>query len=135
MKELGNEQMYHIPQLQYVDPNTTYNAVQRLLGVPQRDAKNRAEIDGYYDNYVRIYQLHAALLNDISRRKGVALPAAVPMVTNTVPRWRAWNQRVATVPAILYGVFHHYEDQMAGNWKRRYDENLSAIRAQNNLVH
>jgi hypothetical protein len=49
------------------------------------------------------------------------------MMPNNGAKRIAWNQKVSTVPA-KYGVAHIYEDQIADNWKKNYDNYMAAIR-------
>jgi hypothetical protein len=60
--EYGNEEMFHVPQHAYFPANKKYSALEILFGVPKIHSQWRAEIDGYYDNYVRIYKLHADMV-------------------------------------------------------------------------
>lgn len=124
--ELGNEQYLHVPKGNVVPPTWTYNFFQRLLGQPNRDAKLRDEVLGYYRMYAEIYKKHSILVDSFG------LDAAIPMVNNSNYKWQMWNEIIKDVPA-KYGVWHHYEDKPESQWQSTIDSYLQAIREQNRI--
>jgi hypothetical protein len=122
--EVGNEEYLHIPKGAVLPPTWSYNFIQRLFGQPQRDARLREEVLGYYRMYSEIYKVHAELIDSFG------LKAIVPMVNNSNFKWTQWNEAVKDVKA-EYGVWHHYESNTNANtWQPTIDSYLSAIRAQ-----
>lgn len=124
--EVGNEEYLHVPKGQVLSSGIKYNAIQRLLKQPEKDAKFRDEILGYYRMYSDLYCKNSEIASEFG------LDSGVPLTNASNYKWSQWNEIMKDVPG-KYGIWHHYESGPRDSWRVIIDNYISSIKSQGRI--